>query len=185
VAYFAVGDTIDELTGLLELCASGDEAALRRIYDLQAPRLKALALRITASHALAEDVLHDVFLQIWQNAGKFDPARAPARAWLTTLVRYRALEILRRHGRERTTDILPDVQDDQPDAQARLLAHAEGQALHACLSGLDPVRRRAVTLAFLDGFTHGEIAVALGMPLGTVKSMIRRSLASLKRCLEP
>ena len=79
MAYFAVGDTIDELTGLLEHCASGDEAALRRIYDLQAPRLKALALRITGSHALAEDVLHDVFLQVWQNAGNSIPhGRPPA-----------------------------------------------------------------------------------------------------------
>jgi RNA polymerase sigma-70 factor (ECF subfamily) len=185
VAYFAAGDTTLDLTGLLEQCASGDEAALRRIYDSQAPRLKALALRMTGSHALAEDVLHDVFLQIWQDAGKFDPARAPARVWLTTLVRYRALEMLRRHGRERTGDTVPEQQDDQPDAYARVLARAEGQALHACLSGLDPVRRRAVTLAFLDGCTHGEIAAALAMPLGTVKSMIRRSLASLKRCLEP
>ena len=184
MAYFASGDTIDELAGLLERCASGDNQALRRIYDREAPRLIALAVRVTGSRALAEDVLHDVFLQVWQNAGKYDPSRAPARVWLTTLVRYRALEINRRNGRERTGDILPDVQDDQPDAYARLLANAEGAALHACLSGLDPVRRRAVTLAFLDGFTHGEIAAALAMPLGTVKSMIRRSLASLKRCLE-
>jgi RNA polymerase sigma-70 factor (ECF subfamily) len=184
VAYFDVSQTIDEISELLERVAAGDKAALRRIYDLEAPRLKALAVRITNSHALAEDVLHDAFLQIWQNAGRFNPERAPARVWLTTLLRFRALEQIRRHARERTGDILPDVPDDQPDAHARLSARAEGRALQACLAGLDPVPRKAITLAFLEGRTHVEIAEILSMPLGTVKSIIRRGLSSLKRCLD-
>jgi RNA polymerase sigma-70 factor (ECF subfamily) len=184
VAYLTLGDTIDELAPLLQRCAAGDPSALRHLYDLQAPRLKGLALRITRNDALAEDALHDVFLHIWQEAHRFDPARGHVRGWLTTLVRFRALELLRRSGRERTGVLLAEVQDTQADAYALLQATAEGQALQACLATLEPVRRRAITLAFLDGCSHGEIASVLDMKLGTVKSMIRRSLAALKRCLE-
>jgi RNA polymerase sigma-70 factor (ECF subfamily) len=185
LADIAPHDTENALADLLRLCAARDERALRRIYDHQAPRLKGLALRITGSHALAEDVLHDVFLHIWQEAARFDPQRGAPRAWLTTLVRFRALEVLRRSARERPVDELPDVQDDQPNAYAQLLTTAEGQALHACLAALDPPRRQAITLAFVEGCTHGEVAAVLGLPLGTVKSTIRRGLAALKRCLEP
>ncbi len=184
MAYLELADTLDELEPLLARCVAGDEAALRRIYDLQAPRLKGLALRVTRSPALAEDVLHDVFLHVWQEAARYDRSRGSARAWLTTLVRFRALEVIRRGARERTGDILPELQDDQPDAHAQLLATTEGRALHQCLAGLEPAPRRAITLAFVDGHTHEQVAATLGMPLGTVKSMIRRNLARLKRCLD-
>ncbi len=184
MAFIALGDTIDELATLVARCAAGDQAALRRLYDAQAPRLKGLALRITNSHALAEDVLHDVFLLIWQDAARFDPARGSARAWLTTLVRFRALEAVRRGARERTGHVLPELQDDQPDAHARLLATTQGQALNACLAALEPGSRQAITLAFVEGYTHGEVAARLGLPLGTVKSTIRRGLARLKRCMD-
>jgi RNA polymerase sigma-70 factor (ECF subfamily) len=184
VTYSSFGETIDDLAPLLTRCAAGDQAALRRLYDAQAPRLKGLAFRMTNSHALAEDVLHDVFLHVWQEAHRFDPARGSARAWLTTLVRFRALEALRRGSRERTGDVLPELPDDQPDAHARLIATSEGRALHACLSQLEHAPRQAITLAFVEGRTHGEVADALRMPLGTVKSMIRRGLMRLKRCLD-
>ena len=172
------------LAALLRRCAAGNQAALRDIYDLQAARLKGIAVRITNSHAVAEDVLHDVFLHIWQEAARFDPQRGSPRAWLTTLVRFRALEARRRTARERTVGTLPERQDDQPDAYARMLATAEGKALHACLEALEPPRRRAITLAFLEGLTHAEVAMVLGVPLGTVKSAIRRGLIALKRCLD-
>ena len=184
MAYLSPVETIDDLAGLLARCADGDQTALRRIYDEHAPRLKGLALRITGSDALAEDVLHDVFLHIWQEAGRFDPTRAPARGWLTTLVRFRALELLRRGSREQTGAVLPDMEDDQPDAYARLIASAEGAALHACLLQLDAAPRQAIKLAFVDGLTHGEVADRLSLPLGTVKSTIRRGLIRLKRCLD-
>ncbi len=177
-------DTAAELSALLPRCAAGDHAALRRIYDLQAARLKGLAHRITGSPMLAEDVLHDVFLHVWQQAGRYDPARGTPRAWLTTLTRYRALDVVRRAGREISTWDPPDAADESPDAVARLVASAEGRALQHCLSALDAPRRRMIRLAFIDGRTHAEIAATLDMPLGTVKSTIRRGLAALKRCLE-
>lgn len=174
-----------ELASLLSRCADGDRAALRRLYDLQAPRLKALALRITGNAVLAEDVLHDVFLRVWQQAADYDAARGTPRAWLTTLTKYRALELRRRAGREVPTAEPPETADDSPDAIARLIATAEGAALHQCLSQLDPARRRMITLAFVDGHTHAELSAGLNIPLGTVKSNIRRSLAALKKCLDP
>jgi RNA polymerase sigma-70 factor (ECF subfamily) len=177
-------DTAAELAALLPRCAAGDHAALRRIYDLQAPRLKGLALRITGSAMLAEDVLHDVFLRVWQQAGQYDPARGTPRAWLTSLTRYRALDIIRRAGREIATASPPDAADEAPDAVARLVASAEGRALRRCMAALEPPRRRMIRLAFIDGMTHADIAAALDMPLGTVKSTIRRALAALRRCLE-
>jgi RNA polymerase sigma-70 factor (ECF subfamily) len=177
-------DTAAELSDLLSRCAAGDRAALRRLYDLQAPRLKGLALRITGSQAMAEDVLHDVFLRVWQQAGQFDPARGTPRAWLTTLTRYRALDLRRHAGREVAAAAPPDLADESPDAIARLIASADGRALYHCLAALDAPRRRMIRLAFIDGRTHADIAATLDMPLGTVKSMIRRGLSALKRCLE-
>jgi len=177
-------DAADDLAPLIRACAAGNRAALRLLYDSQAPRLKALAWRITGSAALAEDVLHDVFLRVWQQARQFDPARGSGRAWLTTITRYRALDLLRRTAREVPADGLPEDIDDSPDAVARLIASAEGRALHRCLEGLEAPRRRMITAAFVDGRTHAELSAALNIPLGTVKSMIRRSLASLRKCLE-
>ena len=177
-------DGADFLAPLIAACAGGNHAALRAIYDDQAPRLKALAWRITGSAALAEDVLHDVFLRLWQDAARFDPAKGTGRIWLTTLTRYRALDVLRRRAREVPADSLPEEPDDSPDAVARLVASAEGKALHACLQGLDAPRRGMITAAFVHGRSHAELSESLNIPLGTIKSTIRRSLAALRKCLE-
>ncbi len=178
------GAGLDELSYLVQRCAARDEAALRRVYELQAPRLKGLALRITGSAALAEDVLHDVFLRVWQESEKFDPARGTARAWLTTLTRFRAMEVVRRSGRELPTSVLPESEDESPDALALAIGHAQGRALAECLDALPRRGRDAVTLAFVRGLTHVEIAAAYNMPLGTLKSLIRRSLRDLRRCMD-
>jgi len=180
-----VADTeIDALSALLQRCIDGDETALRRIYDLQAARLKGLALRITNSAAMAEDVVHDVFLKIWHAPDQFDPERGSAQAWLTMLTRFRAMELVRRSGRERPTDQVPEVEDDAPDALARMMAEAEGRVLAACLHALTPRARSALMLAFNRGLTHTEIASTYNMPLGTLKSLIRRSLRDLKQCMD-
>ena len=175
----------DEISALLGRCAAGDQAALRRLYDLQAPRLKGLALRVTGSAALAEDVLHDVFLKVWQESGRFDPTRGSGRAWLTTLVRFRAIDVVRRTGREHLMAELPDVVDDAPDAYDQAAFRADGDALHRCLATLDAGAQRMLTLAFVDGLSHARLAERLAIPLGTVKSTIRRGLIALRRCLGP
>lgn len=172
------------MADLLERVGRGDREAFRQLYDLQSSRLYAVALRITRQTALASDAVHDAFLQVWRNAARFDAARGNAEAWLVTLVRYRALDIARRRGREVSDEGMPEQADPGPDALARLSQGREARALHACLLSLAEERRRLIVLAFVDGLSHSEVAERVDMPLGTVKSWIRRGLQALRACLE-
>jgi len=174
-----------ELPELLAKCAQGDRFAFRRLYELQGARLFGVALRVTRQSALAADAVQDAFIQVWQNASRFDPERGNVETWLLSLVRYRALDIARRRVREEPSAEIPEQTDPDPDPLARLESATEAVELRRCLETLEPERRRLVSMAFVDGLTHSELADRLGMPLGTVKSWIRRALASLKRCLEP
>ena len=172
-----------DTAGLLLRCAGGDRAAFRVLYDRWGGRLNGIALRITRQTGLAADATQDAFVQVWQQASRFDPARGSAEAFLISLVRYRALDIVRRRARE-IPGYEPDEQsDDTPDALARLVGSAEGAALRRCLGLLDADRQRLVVMAFVEGLSHSELAEKLSVPLGTVKSWIRRSLLSLRECL--
>ena len=178
--------TDDDLAALLRRVAAGDRGAFRRLYDLQAPRLYAVALRVTRQGPLASDAVHDAFLQVWRNADRFEATRGSPEAWLLSLVRYRALDIARRRGREVAQDDLdlPEPADEEPDPLQRLADRRDAAALHGCLGQLEADRRRLLLLAFVDGLSHSEVAERMSMPLGTVKSWIRRSLQSLRLCLE-
>lgn len=173
------------LTDLLSRCRTGDGEAFRALYDAESLRLYGMALRITGQPALAADAMHDAFLQVWQNAGRFDPARGPAEAWLTGLVRYRAIDLIRQRARETPEEALPEERDPQPGALEVLLENAAGKALHRCLFALEERQRQVIVLAFVNGMTHAELATHLGVPLGTAKSWIRRGLLALKACLAP
>jgi RNA polymerase sigma-70 factor (ECF subfamily) len=174
----------DELATLIPRIADGDRDAFRRVYDLHGPRLYAVAIRITRQGALASDAVQDAFLQLWRNAGQFDLARGNPEAWLVSLVRYRSLDIARRRGREISDDNAPEQIDDDPDPLERLAASRDAAALHACLGTLEPDRRKLLSLAVIEGLSHSEVAERVTLPLGTVKSWIRRSLQSLRLCLE-
>ena len=169
---------------LLARCAQADAPAFRRLYELQSPMLYGVALRITRRPAVAADVVHDALLQVWRNAARFDPARGNARAWLLSLVRYRALDAVKRDGREVLGTEAQDQADADPDPLDRLMSTLDGQALHRCLQDVGPERRGLVVLAFVEGLTHAEVAARVGQPLGTVKSGIRRALMSLRACLQ-
>jgi RNA polymerase sigma-70 factor (ECF subfamily) len=177
-------DRADDLASLIRRIAAGDRAAFRRVYDLHSPRLYAVAARITRQRAHASDAVQDAFLQLWRNAGQFDVTRGSPDAWLVSLVRYRALDIARRRARDVSEDQAPERVDESADALARLAASQDAAKLHTCLGGLEPERRRLVVLAFIEGLSHSEAAERLNLPLGTVKSWIRRSLQSLRACLE-
>ena len=177
-------DEASELSVLLAACARGDKHAFRQLYDTQSPHLYGVALRITRDAALAADALHDALIQVWQNAGRFDALRGRAEAWLTSLVRYRALDMVRARRRELLTGEPPERADDAPDALAALASSDEAKALHRCLETLEADKRRLIASAFVEGYSHAELAQRLGLPLGTVKSWIRRGLEALKRCLE-
>jgi RNA polymerase sigma-70 factor (ECF subfamily) len=171
---------------LLEAVARGSERALKRLYTLESPRLYAIALRIVRRPEVAAEVLQDAFVQVWQNAKSFAPERGAAAAWLTGVVRFRALDAVRRHGREILSGD-PALGDAmvEPDVLAKLDADADARALRRCLEALDDNQRRSVLLAFVDGLSHVEIAGRLSTPLGTVKSWVRRGLIALKGCLSP
>lgn len=173
----------DDTATLLHRCANGDRAAFRALYDRWSARMNGIALRIVRQPSLAADATHDAFVQVWQQAHRFDPERGSAEAFLVSLVRYRALDIVRRTSRETTGYEAVDAEDDNPDALSMMVATSEGAALQRCLSRLEADRRRLIVMAFVDGLSHGELSEKLLLPLGTVKSWIRRSLLSLRECL--
>ena len=173
----------DDAEALLVGCARGDRAAFRLLYDRWGSRLYGIALRITRQGSMAADATQDAFVQIWQQAHRFDPLRGSAEAWLIGILRYRALDIVRRRSREVAGYEPEEREDEAPDALARLVSSAEGAALYRCLEELEEDRRRLVVLAFVDGLSHSELAARMNAPLGTVKSWIRRSLMSLRECL--
>ncbi len=144
-----------------------------------------VAMRLLRRRALAEEAVHDTFLQVWRKADSFDPARGDARSWLYAILRNRALNILRGETR---TDLVEDFEpmgltSQEENAEAVMLRLSETGSLKRCLERLEPSRRQAITLAYIHGLSHGELAGRLGVPLGTVKSWIRRSLASLRECM--
>jgi RNA polymerase sigma-70 factor (ECF subfamily) len=172
-----------DLATLIQRCAGQDSAALRLLYDRQSALLYGVALRLTRQSALAADVVHDAFIAIWQRAASFDPARGNASSWLISIVRHRAIDIIRRRDREVLSDTLPEAIDEDPDPLAQLVTSDDAAALHRCLGTLEADKRRMLLLAFVDGLSHSELAARLAIPLGTVKSSIRRALALLKQCL--
>lgn len=179
----ANSDTFD-YEAALAACARGEQFALRALYDRERRRLMAVALRITRRREVAEEVLHDAFVQIWRKAGTFNPGLGSARGWIHTIVRHRALNAVRGSARtvnadEETLAALADLAVDWRDGERS----AEGAALADCLDRLDAPKRECVLLAFVDGYTHEQLAAKLATPLGTVKSWIRRALLSLRECL--
>jgi RNA polymerase sigma-70 factor (ECF subfamily) len=170
---------------LLQACAAQDRAAFKQLYARWGGRLHGVALRITRDQALAADAVHDAFVQVWQQAGRYDSTRGEPGSWLVSLARYRALDMVRRRGREELGHEPMDQPDEAPDPLANLLASADGGALHRCLQKLEEQRRRIVVMAFVEGYSHAQLAERLAMPVGTIKSWIRRSLIGLKECLAP
>jgi RNA polymerase sigma-70 factor (ECF subfamily) len=180
------GESGESDAELLARCAAQDRAAFRALYARWGGKLHGVAMRITRDPALAADATHDAFVQVWQQAGRFDETRGEAGSWLVSLARYRALDLLRRRGREVLGhEPYAEEVDQGPDPLRALLSSAEGNALHRCLGQLAADRRQMVVLAFVEGFSHSQLAEKFAMPIGTVKSWIRRSLIGLKECLAP
>jgi RNA polymerase sigma factor (sigma-70 family) len=163
-----------------------DEAAFSALYEACIGRVYGLALRITRHAALAEEVAEDTFWQIWREAPRFDPARGTATAWLLTITRSRALDSLRARDPAKLVEDVSEIADGH-DSRAGpvdlLSATQRDQTLHQALAQLEGEPRQLIALAFLKGLTHDEIAAHTGIPLGTVKSHIRRGLTKLKSML--
>jgi RNA polymerase sigma-70 factor (ECF subfamily) len=176
----------DQETDRLMLAVrGGDKSALAELFSREGGRLVAIALRIVRRRDLAEEVVQDGFVLAWQRSHQFDPKRGRARAWLTRIVRNRALNLIRDAARLELVDdaTLDSLQNRVGDAHRAYEALEELDALKVCLDRLEVKRRSAILLAYVTGLDHGEIAAALDAPLGTVKSWIRRGVAALQECL--
>jgi RNA polymerase sigma-70 factor (ECF subfamily) len=178
----------DEVAGLLRDCARRDRGAFQRLYERTSPQLLACLMRILRQRALAEDALQDVFVQVWNRAGQYEPGRGSAWGWLVAIARYRAIDLRRREGRmpggsDHAIEDIP-ADDESLDPSAFGLGERTARMLSHCMTALQPRQRDCIVLAFQGGLSHAEVATEIGEPLGSVKSWIRRGLAALKQCLE-
>lgn len=166
-------------------CARGEQAALRRLYDRDAGWLMGVALRIVRRRALADEVLHDAFLRIWQKSATYSPALGSARGWIYSVVRHRALDVLNENRRELHAPgiVIEELPADDLDPLGSLSRSRDTSALHHCLERLDEQKRACILLAYIDGYSQAQIADQLARPLGTVKAWTRRGLMILKECL--
>ena len=181
----------EALKQLLAACARRDSAAFARLYEATSAKLFGVAIRILRREDWAEEVLQDCYVNIWNHASKYSAALSAPMTWMTSIVRNRCLDWLRRPNLE---VVLGDEEDggNPIDAQAseapgpldELSRTSEARALADCLARLEVKQRQAVMLAFFNGLSHSELAAHLREPLGTVKTWVRRGLIHLKGCLE-
>ena len=176
----------EELADLLLAVGRRDGAALKRVYDLTRGKLFAIALRILRRQETAEEVLQESFIAIWNHAHDYSPALSAPMTWMTTIVRNRCLDIVRRPQTE-TAEVdeqfLENVQDEARGPLERLADSRDARDLARCMERLAAGERQSIMLAFFHGLSHSEVAEHLQEPLGTIKTRIRRGLMSLKNCL--
>jgi RNA polymerase sigma factor (sigma-70 family) len=181
-----------QLAALLSRIALGDQRAFADLYRQAGAHLYGVALRIVRDGPVAEEILQEAFVSVWHHAGTYDAAKSQPITWLTSIVRNRCLDQLRKRDLD-TVTLSRDAEDDSPawDAPSDgptpielLLAGADARAVRDCIDGLDAGPKQAIALAFFQGLSHGELAAHLREPLGTVKSWVRRGLERLRGCLD-
>jgi len=177
------------LAELLAQCALRNQRAFAELYGLTSAKLFGVALRILRRRDWAEEVLQECYVSVWNHAGDYAVQRSAPLTWMTSIVRNRSLDWLRRPQHEATGeeyDIAVEAwQDDSPGPLERLAASNEAAALERCLRQLDGKQRQSIMLAFYHGMSHSEVAGHMKQPLGTVKTWVRRGLERLKVCLQP
>lgn len=188
-----------ELAGLLARVALGDRAAFGTLYERTSAHLLGVVLRINRDRAQAEDVLQEVYVNVWRAAQSFDAALSQPLTWLTSIARNRAIDSLRRRQTEPHTvstttaagpddddehDMLQDIASDDAGPLEPLGRASYARAIQSCMGGLSGEQQQSLALAFYQGLSHAEVAEHLKQPLGSVKSWVRRGLLALKTCLE-
>jgi RNA polymerase sigma-70 factor (ECF subfamily) len=175
----------DEYASLMARIAGRDGRALADLHDSMSGLLHTTARRLLGSHECAQEVVGDVFVHVWQHAAEFDACRGTVKAWLCGITRHRAIDRWRRDRRHPLLHarlLLERVPDFSGPEQ--LLGRLEERtSVHAALSGLSPLRQKLLALSFFDGLSHEEISVSSGLPLGTVKSHLRRALRAMRTAL--
>ncbi len=177
----------DRLAGLLAQTALGNQAAFADLYRMTSPKLFGVALRILRRRDWAEEVMQECYVSIWNHAAGYAAHKSAPLTWMTSIVRNRCLDGLRRTRPEvlgAEYDIaITQWFDEAPEVIEQLAADADAAALARCLRTLDDRQRQSIALAFFHGLTHAELAAHLQQPLGTVKTWVRRGLERLKNCL--
>jgi RNA polymerase sigma-70 factor, ECF subfamily len=177
-----------QLANLLSRCALQDQHAFSQLYKLAAPKLFAVAVRITRRRDWAEEILQESFVSIWHHAQGYDAGKSAPMTWMTAVVRNRALDWLRRPREtemgEAQEEMLAAIPDEGPGPEELLRQSSDAARLAGCLQQLNEEQRRSITLAFMNGLSHSELAQQLQRPLGTIKTWIRRGLEQLRGCLQ-
>jgi RNA polymerase sigma factor (sigma-70 family) len=180
----------EHLIGLLDRIADRDEAALRELYDITSRKLYGLALRMVGRVDLAEDVLQECYLNVWRIASDYRASLSPPLGWMSVIVRSRALDMLRRlasqmDGKAQSIDDEESQQIASSDVGLldAAMAGEEAGALHNCLAKIENKQRDVIVLAYFRDMSHSELASTFDLPIGTVKTWIRRGLAQLKSCM--
>ena len=179
-----------QLRSLLAAVARKEAAAFRALYDATSPKLFGFALRILNRKELAEEVLQESFVSVWNNAGSYQAGLAAPMTWMTTIVRNRAYDLLRRvdatveiDANTFDKDVMEALESSEPSPFDALSMDTEAKALAQCLSRLEGLHRQAIALAFYHDLSHSEVAERMKLPLGTVKTWVRRGLERLRTCL--
>lgn len=186
IAIETAADDRRRLADALVRAGNGDRAALREVHDRTSAKLYGICLRILADRSEAEDVLQDVYLAVWRRGASFDATRASPITWLATLARNRSIDRLRARPNIKAVDVenAADVEDGSRSAPDLIDASEEAKRLDGCLGQLESQHASAIRTAFFEGVTYDTLAARAGIPLGTMKSWVRRSLLKLRTCLE-
>ncbi|GAB3602616.1 ECF RNA polymerase sigma factor SigK [Microbacterium aureliae] len=176
-------DPVDHVGILLGRIAAGDQRAFARLYDMISPRVFGLILRVLVDRAQSEEVLQEVFLEIWQSASRFAPNKGQGRSWVLTIAHRRAVDRVRSSQASTDRDVRVGVRDlavahDGVAEQVEL--RMEGERVTQALASLPDPQREALTLAYYGGYSQSEIAVLVGAPLGTIKTRMRDGLSRLR-----
>lgn len=167
------------------IARSGDRAAFAALFDHFAPRVKGLLMRGGTPAEFAEEVAQETLLTVWRKAALFDPAKASASTWIATIARNQRIDIARRETRSRLSQVYEVLDEDSPEQPDATISGAERDVrVRAAMTQLSADQYRVVELAFLEGFSHQDVARRLAIPLGTVKSRLRLALSHLRGKLE-
>jgi RNA polymerase sigma-70 factor (ECF subfamily) len=174
---------VDHAGELLQRVANGDQNAFARLYDMLSPRVFGLVLRVLVDRSQSEEVLQEVFLEVWQSASRFAPNKGQARSWILTIAHRRAVDRVRSSQSSTDRDVRAglrdlDVAHDSVVEQVEL--RMEGEKVTAALSSLPEPQKEALTLAYYGGYSQSEIAALVGAPLGTIKTRMRDGLSRLR-----
>ena len=177
------GHTLPTPDELLPRVAQGDQTAFAELYDQTAPRVLGLVKRLLKDHAQSEEVTQEVFLEIWQNATRFDSARGSAASWMLTMAHRRAVDRIRasQAGRDRDLKIgVRDLETDFDSVTESVEIRIEHERVERALGRLTELQRQAVKLAYYGGLSHSEVAKLLDVPIGTVKTRLRDGMIRLR-----